>query len=78
MNQRQAMEAPFGGRLASVERMTMRTANGIHCGHLLGGEDLVVRWYTRMPNAASLLKVAVTLAALVSLVVGAGADWRWD
>jgi len=29
-------------------------------------------------NAATYLKVAVALAALVALVVGAGADWRWD
>jgi len=28
-------------------------------------------------NAAPFLKVAVALAALVALVVGAGADWRW-
>ena len=29
-------------------------------------------------RAATLLKGAMALAALVALVVGAGADWRWD
>ena len=53
-------------------------ANGTYCGHLLGGEDLVIRWYARALNAATLLKGAMALAALVALVVGAGANWRWD
>lgn len=44
----------------------------------MGGEDLVIRWYARALNAATLLKGAVALAALVALVVGAGANWRWD
>lgn len=48
------------------------------CGHLLGGEDLVIRWYARAWDAATLLKGAMAVAALVALVVGAGADWRWD
>jgi hypothetical protein len=51
---------------------------GLICGHLLGGEDLVIRWYARATDAATLLKGAMALAALVALVVGAGADWRWD
>jgi hypothetical protein len=38
----------------------------------------VIRWYTRALDAATLLKGAIALAALVALVVGAGADWRWD
>jgi hypothetical protein len=52
--------------------------NGTICGHLLGGEDLVIRWYARVSDAATLLKGAMALAALVALVVGVGADWRWD
>jgi hypothetical protein len=56
----------------------IRPANGTYCGHLLGGEDLVIRWYARALNAATLLKGAMALAALVALVVGAGANWRWD
>jgi hypothetical protein len=44
----------------------------------VGGEDLVIRWHARVVNATTLLKGAVALAALVALVVGAGADWRWD
>ena len=51
---------------------------GLICGHLLGGEDLVIRWYARVSDAATLLKGATALAALVALVVGVGADWRWD
>jgi hypothetical protein len=56
----------------------MREAKRDICGHLLGGEDLVIRWYARVSDAATLLKGAMALAALVALVVGVGADWRWD
>jgi hypothetical protein len=52
--------------------------NGTFCGHLLGGEDLVIRWYARAWDAATLLKGVMAVAALVALVVGAGAGWRWD
>jgi hypothetical protein len=62
----------------SPGKARMRLRNGSYCGHLLGGEDLVIRWYARALDAATLLKGAVALAALVALVVGAGADWRWD
>jgi hypothetical protein len=40
--------------------------------------DLVIRWYARAFDAATLLKGAMALAALVALVVGAGAGWRWE
>jgi hypothetical protein len=32
----------------------------------------------RAADAATLLKGFIAVAALVALVVGAGADWRWD
>jgi hypothetical protein len=48
------------------------------CGHLWEVKDLVIRWYARALDAATLLKGAMALAALVALVVGAGAGWRWD
>jgi hypothetical protein len=41
-------------------------------------KDLVIRWYARALDAATLLKGAMAVAALVALVVGAGAGWRWD
>lgn len=37
----------------------------------------MIRWYARAWNAATVLKGTMALAALVALVVGAGADWRW-
>jgi hypothetical protein len=39
-----------------------------NCGHLDGGEDLVIRWYARATMA---------LVAVATLVVGVGAGWRW-
>jgi hypothetical protein len=56
----------------------MSVQNGFYCGHLWEVKDLVIRWYARALDAATLLKGAMALAALVALVVGAGADWRWD
>jgi hypothetical protein len=38
----------------------------------------VIRWYTLGRDVAPFMKVALAVAALVSLVIGAGADWRWD
>ena len=51
---------------------------GTYCGHLPGGEDPVIRWYMRTRDVAPFAKVALAVAALVALVIGAGADWRWD
>ena len=56
----------------------MRRRNGFFCGHLWEVKDLVIRWYARALDAATLLKGAMALAALVALVVGAGAGWRWE
>jgi hypothetical protein len=59
----------------------IRGRYGVETGYLRtpsGGENLVIRWYTRTLSAATYVKVAVALAAVVALVVGAGADWRWD
>jgi hypothetical protein len=50
----------------------------LFCGHLWEVKDLVIRWYARALDAATLLKGAMALAALVALVVGAGAGWRWE
>lgn len=66
------------GMRSRVDQGVCDVRTGLICGHLLGGEDLVIRWYARALDAATLLKGAVALAALVALVVGAGADWRWD
>jgi hypothetical protein len=38
----------------------------------------VIRWHARAWEATTLLKGFLAVAALVALVVGAGADWRWD
>jgi hypothetical protein len=46
----------------------IRSALRDYCGHLDGGEDLVIRWYVRATMA---------LAAMAALVVGVGAGWRW-
>ena len=54
------------------------TSNELYCGHLQEVKDLVIRWYARALDAVTLLKGAAALAALVALVVGAGAGWRWD
>jgi len=70
--------SPFLGMQSPAETPGCDLRNGTFCGHLLGGENLVIRWYTRALDAATLLKGAVALAALVALVVGVGADWRWD
>jgi len=72
------MTSPFLGMTYPLEKRGCDCETGLICGHLLGGEDLVIRWYARALDAATLLKGAVALAALVALVVGAGADWRWD
>lgn len=70
--------SPFLGMQSPVESGGCTVRNGTYCGHLVGGEDLVIRWYARALDAATLLKGAMALAALVALVVGVGADWRWD
>jgi hypothetical protein len=70
--------SPFLGMTSPVDIGGCGLRSGTYCGHLLGGEDLVIRWYARALDAATLLKAVVAVAALVALVVGAGADWRWD
>jgi hypothetical protein len=42
-----------------------------YCGHLYGGETVMVRW-----NRA-FLKVALSLGAFVALVIASGAGYRW-
>ena len=38
----------------------------------------MIRWHARAVEAATLVKGAIALTALVALVVGVGAGWRWE
>jgi hypothetical protein len=56
------------GEAAPCGPEMIRLARRDYCGHLNGGENLVIRWYVRSTMA---------LAAMAALSVGVGAGWRW-